>query len=375
MILNSSNETWVFGLSIDEKIEWCLCRAYQNEGKWILSENRAHKILGSISGDPAELYRDGELFNKLKETLTLFLKSKKVNGRGDFVSAIGVSIVGIADRLNLTLQNVARTDWDKPPSKPIVDFRALFSGMFNKIDVEAKFHGINIHNETTAKCLAEWSIQSDNNKVDSLFYVMFSRGVNAAFVADGHPPYTELHTELGHMWPRPHSDDINDFKTEYSGCRIHKVCFEGLASSRRIDNQWGGGKRIALSTLPLEAQVTISFYIAQMCINGVLAVSPARILLGGETVFPALLEQVRHSFHRFNSCSPDDGLDIPGEPYVDYPAMHEPNFIDMATISYQEAGIAASLELAIRVLRHPAEVLYVGKRRTSLSAIPISRPR
>ena len=343
---------WAFGLSLDEKLEWCLNRVYRDGSRWVLSKEEKDKINGDIKVSAHNLY-EHRLHDILRENLSNISKSQP-DDIIKAVTAVGVSIVGLADRSKLQLTSIARKNWGKPNSTPVIDFRSLFEGIFPQVPVRPSSGSprINIHNESTAKCLAEWSSLPEDDKVSSLFYVMFSEGVNAGFVAHGQALYTELHTELGHMWPRPHRNDVQ-FNSRHSGCRIHKYCFEGLASAKRIRDTWAGGNDIHLSRLPNEAKDVIAFYVAQMCINGVLSVSPKRILLGGETLFPEILPDVRGYFNYFN----DGGT---GEPYLDYDAMREEGFIRMATIAVNEAGIFAALELARRVIQEPGAALRVS---------------
>jgi predicted NBD/HSP70 family sugar kinase len=183
---------------------------------------------------------------------------------------------------------------------------------------------------------------------------MFSEGVNSASVIDGEPPATELHTELGHIWARPFRAD-GGLHPDQSGCRIHKQCFEGFASSTRIFKTWNQGIETDFKNLPQDAHETIAFYIAQMCMNIVLANAPARILLGGKTVFPELIPLIKQYFKHFN----DGGT---GESYLNYAAMHLPDFIRMAAIDHKKASLEGALELARRVVDNPGLALKTSAR-------------
>jgi predicted NBD/HSP70 family sugar kinase len=347
-----NDSQWAFGLSLDEKIEWCLNKVRREGTRWVLSNEKDDKIYGEIEVSTQNLYIHG-LHDILREHLTMIANSIP-NHVIECVTSIGVSIVGLADRDKLQLTSIARKNWGKPNAIPVVDFKALFNGVFPNVNVNPSSGRplINIHNESTAKCLAEWSAMAEGDKVSSLFYVMFSEGVNAGFVAHGQALYTELHTELGHIWPRPHRKDVM-FNPAHSGCRIHKYCFEGLASAKRIRDTWADSKDVHLSKLSDEAKDVISFYVAQMCMNGVLAVSPERILLGGSTLYPGILRDINGYFRYFN----DGGT---GERYLNYKAMRAKGFIRMASISANDAGVAAALELARRVIQEPGAALRVS---------------
>ena len=76
-------------------------------------------------------------------------------------------------------------------------------------------------------------------------------------------------------------------------CPFHTHCLEGLASAPAMEKRWGLPPRLMTDDHPawaLEAQ-----YLAQMCANAVLMLSPEIIVLGGEVMqaHPALYAMVR----------------------------------------------------------------------------------
>lgn len=325
---------WMFGLSLDEKIEWCFRKASKEGNGWRLSKKKDDFICGEIGNEVLEKYKNN-FEEMLYDELRKIISRKDIHEIAEDVYAVGVSAIGLVDRNTRQLFRVARKDWRSPGKIPVVEFNPLVKAIFPKTNL------INIHNESTAKCLAEWQIVKDRGEdISSIIYVFFSEGVNCGVVSNSLPPNTEMHLELGHIWPRLHPDDEN-FDPHHSGCRIHRFCFEGVASAPRIKNSWANGRHgVHLSELPPDpAWDIIAFYIAQMCMNGVLAFSPERVLLGGSVIFPKLLPRIRAYFEGFN----DGGS---GEPYFEYDAMHVRHFIRMAEIPFEEAGIAAALELA-----------------------------
>lgn len=77
------------------------------------------------------------------------------------------------------------------------------------------------------------------------------------------------------MLLRPHPDDPNP----HGVCPYHDGCLEGLAAGPAIGARIGGDARTLADghpTFALEA-----YYLAQMCVNLIVTVSPERILLGG----------------------------------------------------------------------------------------------
>jgi len=339
---------WVFGLSLDQEFEWSVAKAQMGRAnKWTISSAQADRLSGSIPTAIVNQHRSnfGAL---LKSYLHNDVKPKIPPEIMVSINAVGVSAVGIVDRKNLLLIRAALTTWGKPEKEPLADFNDIFDGLFEKVPVRGKRGRINIHNETTAKCLAEWAITNKRENISGLLYVLFSEGVNAGFVLNSEPINAQINTELGHLWPRPHKNDLR-FNPYHSGCRYHKYCLEGLAGARRIKQSWGDGRDIHLCDLPIDpAWDVISFYIAQMCMNGVLCFSPARILLGGKTIFPELVPYIKAYFRVLNEGDA-------GEPYVSYEGMEDDRFISMARLSVKEAGLAGALELARRVLENPDE--------------------
>ena len=92
-----------------------------------------------------------------------------------------------------------------------------------------------------------------------------------------------LHPEVGHMLLRPHPDDPNPRGV----CPYHDGCLEGLAAGPAIGARIGGDARDLPDDHPtfrLEAH-----YLAQMCVNLILTVSPQRIVLGGGVMQRAAL--------------------------------------------------------------------------------------
>jgi predicted NBD/HSP70 family sugar kinase len=363
-----ADEEWVFALSLDERVEWRLARVVgaSSETRLVADKNPSNR--GEITLPEIDKYK-----HRFERLIREHLESIRDAHRDKNVRAVGVSIIGLADRSKGHLVSIARKDWGKPDKRPVIDFARLFDGIFPKIteSLNGKYPLINIHNESTAKCLAEYEVwrrqlstkAKSIRKQHSLFYVMFSEGVNGGFVSEGRPLTTELHTELGHMWPRPYGSDVAFDAKLHGGCRVHKFCFEGMCSGVRIRSTFTNGQPISETSLSNEARKLIAFYVAQMCMHGVLAVSPERIMLGGDLILPSLLPLVRGFFDYFN----DGGS---REPYLTYAAMKRPGFISMASIPPKEAGAAAALELARLVVAHHGLALSQawGSRPHSLGA-------
>ena len=111
--------------------------------------------------------------------------------------------------------------------------------------------------------------------LDSCLYVTIGTGVGGGLIIGGKPVHGLTHPELGHMLLAPEPDD----PTPDGFCPYHKHCLEGLAAGPAIQKRWG----IPAQELPQEhpAWALEVSYIAQMCLNAIMAFSPEKIILGG----------------------------------------------------------------------------------------------
>ena len=123
---------------------------------------------------------------------------------------------------------------------------------------------------------------------DSAVYVTIGTGVGGGVYVNGRTVHGMLHPEVGHMLLRPHPDD----PIPRGVCPYHEGCLEGLAAGPAIGARIGGDARELPDGAPVFALE--AHYLAQMCVNLILTVSPQRILLGGGVMQrEALLPMVR----------------------------------------------------------------------------------
>lgn len=109
----------------------------------------------------------------------------------------------------------------------------------------------------------------------SAVYITVGTGVGGGVYVNGETVHGLLHPEVGHMLLRPHPDDPNPRGV----CPYHDGCLEGLAAGPGLGKRAGGDARDLPDdhpTFDIEA-----YYLAQMCVNLILTVSPERIILGG----------------------------------------------------------------------------------------------
>ena len=110
---------------------------------------------------------------------------------------------------------------------------------------------------------------------DSVCYVTVGTGIGAGLVSEGRPWHGLIHPEAGHM-RIPHDRERDPFE---GSCPMHGDCWEGLASGPAVALRWQSPAEALADDHPawrLEAE-----YLALGILNLVLAVSPARMVIGG----------------------------------------------------------------------------------------------
>jgi fructokinase len=149
-----------------------------------------------------------------------------------------------------------------------------------------------VDTDVNAAALAEhrWGAARD---VDDLVYVTVGTGIGGGALVGGRRVHGLMHPEMGHLPARRHALDGG-----FAGvCPFHGDCLEGLASGPAI---------VARSGAPLEAlapdhpQWEIEAdYLAQLCAQLVLTLSPRRIVLGGGVMtharlLPVIRQRTQH---------------------------------------------------------------------------------
>ena len=146
-----------------------------------------------------------------------------------------------------------------------------------------------IDTDVNAAALAEFELGAGKGK-RSLLYVTVGTGIGGGLVAEGNLVHGLVHPEIGHMFLAPLESD----PMPGGVCPFHRGCLEGLASGPAIEKRWGLSAKLMSEDHPaweLEAA-----YLAQMCANMTLAVSPEVIVLGGGVMqqmhlFPKIREK------------------------------------------------------------------------------------
>ena len=128
---------------------------------------------------------------------------------------------------------------------------------------------------------------------ENAVYVTVGTGIGGGIYSGGKTVHGILHPEVGHMLMAPHPDDPNPKGV----CPYHTGCLEGLAAGPAIAARVGGDAKNLPDDHPTFA--IEAYYLAQMCANLILTVSPERIVLGGGVMNrAALLPMVRKETQR-----------------------------------------------------------------------------
>ena len=144
--------------------------------------------------------------------------------------------------------------------------------------------------EKNAAALAEYTMGAGKGR-GSLLYVTVGTGIGGGLVIDGKVVHGLVHPEMGHMLLAPQEGD----SMPDGVCPYHRHCLEGLASGPAIEKRWGLSAKLMTEDHPAwELEAT---YLAQMCVNMIVTVSPEVIVLGGGVMqqmhlFPQIRERV-----------------------------------------------------------------------------------
>ena len=248
----------------------------------------------------------------------------------DFIGKFDVAALGIGSFGPLDLNpdspdygsitNTPKTEWQGYP---------LLRELSARLGVPAA-----IDTDVNAAALAEYTMGAGKG-LSSLLYMTVGTGIGGGLVLDGKVVHGLVHPEIGHIFLAPREED-----TMPDGiCPFHSHCLEGLASGPAIEKRWGLSAKLMTEDHPawaLEAD-----YLAQMCANMIVAVSPEIIVLGGGVM------QQAHLFPRIRKRT----LELLGG-YVASPRL-TPEGIDGYIVPPAlgiNSGVAGALLLGARAL-------------------------
>ena len=164
---------------------------------------------------------------------------------------------------------------------------------------------------------------------DDVSYVTVGTGVGVGAVVEGRLLHGTSHPELGHILVRRHADDA------FEGvCPYHGDCLEGLASGPALARRWARDPA-DLGDLLAPARAVEAFYLAQLVLTLVYALSPGVVVLaGGVAAMPGLHVEVATTAGGMLAGARGDHPLTTGRPFVRRSALDG------------QAGLVGALTLA-----------------------------
>ncbi len=240
------------------------------------------------------------------------------------IEALGVSSFG---PLNLDESSESFGDITTTPKPGWANFplrRTLMDALKVPVGIDTDVNGA---------ALAEATIGAGKG-LDSLVYYTIGTGIGGGALVGGKLVHGLVHPEMGHMLLRPHKDD----PAPHGFCPYHDGCLEGMANGPAIEKRWGvSAKELAPDHVAWDIEAE---YLAQMCSNTIVMLSPKKIVLGGG---------VMHQLHLFPKIRKRTQELLNG--YVAHKAILEDidNYIVPPALG-DNAGAAGSLLLAVAAL-------------------------
>ena len=193
---------------------------------------------------------------------------------------------------------------------------------------------VGIDTDVNGAALAEARIGAGKG-VDSLVYYTIGTGIGGGAVVNDRLLHGLVHPEMGHMLLRPVEND----PAPHGFCPYHDGCLEGMANGPAIEKRWGK----PAAELPEDhiAWEIEAEYLAQMCVNTTVMLSPKRIVLGGGVMhqmhlFPRIRRRTQELLNGYVAHSAIlENIDA----YIVPPALGD------------NAGAAGSLLLALDALK------------------------
>ncbi len=241
------------------------------------------------------------------------------------VEALGISSFG---PLNLNKQDPNFGDITTTP-KPGWQNYPLLRTLAAALNVP-----VGIDTDVNGAALAEARLGAGRG-LDSLVYYTIGTGVGGGAVVEGRLLHGLVHPEMGHMLLRPCKDD----PAPHGFCPYHDGCLEGMATGVAIEKRWG----VPAAQLPPEhiAWDIEAEYLAQMCANTIVILSPKKIVLGGG---------VMHQVHLFPKIRRRTQELLNGYVANDT-ILHDIDNYIVAPRLGDNAGAAGSLLLALDALK------------------------
>lgn len=172
-----------------------------------------------------------------------------------------------------------------------------------------------VDTDVNAAALAE-SVLGAARGLKNCLYFTVGTGIGGGLYAEGNLVHGLMHPEWGHVLLTRHEED----PLLRGVCPYHPNCVEGFASGPSMQKRWG----IPARELPDEHRGwdLEAYYLAQLCSNALMAVSPEVILIGGGVMHQqGLLPKVRAEALKLINGYIDQEQLPPMEEYIISPAL------------------------------------------------------
>lgn len=223
------------------------------------------------------------------------------------VDALGIGSFG---PLDLNPASASFGSITKTPKLPWRDF-PLLSVFQQELQVPCC-----LDTDVNAAALCEAALGAGRG-LQNCVYVTVGTGIGGGVYAQGQLVHGLMHPEVGHMLLRSHGDD----PAPEGFCPYHAGCLEGLASGPAMEKRWGAAPRDLPPGHP--AWTLEAYYLAQMCMNLMMTLSPEKIILGGGVMsqrhlFPMVRREMLALMNGYIPCVEEaDSLIVPPECWPD----------------------------------------------------------
>ncbi|MEL6826861.1 MAG: ROK family protein [Pseudomonadota bacterium] len=174
-----------------------------------------------------------------------------------------------------TITGTAKPGWDGVPIGPAISAA-----------LDLPFH---LETDVNAALAAEieWGVARG---LESAAYMTVGTGIGVGLFLNGGLVGRPTHPEFGHIRVQRHDAD----QTFEGTCALHGDCLEGLASATAMTARWGPPESLPEDHIGWEIEAD---YLAQACLNLVLATRLRRVIIGGGLMnAPHLLARIRQRF-------------------------------------------------------------------------------
>ena len=202
-----------------------------------------------------------------------------------------------------------------------------------------------IDTATNVSALAEHRLGAGQG-ARNMLYLTVGSGIGGGILIDGKPVHGLVHPELGHMLLAPQEGD----PMPDGVCPFHRHCLEGLASGPAMEKRWGLPAKLMTDDHPawaLEAQ-----YLAQMCANMIVTISPEKGIVSDKSHCISEKEHARCVFEYIYFARPDsyiDGVSVYNSRMLagKYLAIDSPVDADLV-VGVPESGNVAALGYSLQ---------------------------